>query len=185
MIIYEKIKEKYSPEELKERVGRSAYFRMQDNKPVKLNALYSKLDLKDIKYSEEDLIKDYPQYEKYIEKKTLLNIIKNGYSVEYLSKENDINVLVAHVWKGFNYNSQKYDGKEDVLKLLKIDYDISNFKLEIYKRHIELYGDKEELEKFREKFSIDRQVLYEKYKEKWHLAFDGLLAEYIKIKSRS
>ncbi len=180
MIIYDKIRQKYELGELKSLLGVQLYYKFKNNKPVELYSLGRKLELSDISYSVDEFIEDYPKYNDFVEKASLINVMKTGQTVSGIMKNYHIGDFYKHIKTGFNYNSRIYKDKNDILSLLAIDYDISKFKLEIYKRHVELYGEKEDLEAFREKFSIDHQVLYEKYKEKWHLAFDGLLAEYIK-----
>ena len=45
--------------------------------------------------------------------------------------------------------------------------------------------NRKELINFREKFKITHPVLYEPIKKKFHLAFDGMLADYLKLFSKS
>lgn len=179
MILYEKILEKYSLEEIKNAVSQKAYYKLKKNEEYKVLS-FAKLDLTKIEYNVNEFIKDYPQYKEHVEKETLLNLFKHGVTVEHIHK-NSVRNFYKHIRDGFIYKSKLYKGKTNLLKLLVIDYDISNFRLEKYTRHIELYGDKNQLEKFREHYKISYGIIYEKFKEEWHLAFDGLLAEYIKV----
>ena len=77
----------------------------------------------------------------------------------------------------FDYNSSKTENIQNTFRVNHIGYDIDKFRLETYGRHIELYGKKEELEYFKNKYDTDHLVLFETYKQEWHLAFNGLLAE--------
>lgn len=81
--------------------------------------------------------------------------------------------------KGLNFNSESpnFDKLIDTFGI-KVNY--NSFKIDIYSKHIELFGDKEKLINFKEKYGIEHDVLFEPIKNEWHLAFDGFLAEYIK-----
>ena len=91
--------------------------------------------------------------------------------------------LILKFKNGFWYNS-KASNLKNIINKLVINYDISNFKIEFYKEHIELYGDKELLEAFKNTFNLQEGIYYEKYKSSWHLAFSGLLADYITYKEK-
>lgn len=141
------------------------------------------MDLEEVGYTFEDYLKDFKdQAENYKEKRTLFNILKAGYTPSDFGGPTFFKMLK----EGFNYNSNviKRRGTEEILEVLDIDCNLEryNLKLETYKRHIELYGAKEDLENFQKDFSIKQPVLWEKEKEEWHLAFDGLLCESIKYK---
>ncbi|MGB6127543.1 MAG: hypothetical protein WBG30_02235 [Psychrilyobacter sp.] len=58
--------------------------------------------------------------------------------------------------------------------------DITNFKLTIFEGHVELHGEKELLEDFRNLYKIKYEVLWDQTEDSFHLAFGGILAEYIK-----
>jgi len=65
--------------------------------------------------------------------------------------------------------SNVYIGKKEVLKYFEFDIDLSKFTYKIYRRHTELYGEKEDLEYFKEQYKIGQPVLMEKEMDTWHL----------------
>ncbi|MGL5124076.1 MAG: hypothetical protein ACRC6K_07975 [Fusobacteriaceae bacterium] len=169
MIIHKKIKKIDKQYEIKEGVRYT------------LNKIFKKYDNAAVKYTYEDFLKDYGlRYKEYKELKTLFNILIKGYSPTSYLTSNFYNFLV----KGFNYNAKivKEENLEKLLDVLHIECSINNYSLilEKHRRHIELYGEKDNLEKFKEDYRIEEPILYEKFKEKWHLAFDGILAEYLR-----
>ena len=181
MILYKKLKERYG-DKLKGKLTERLYNKVAAGKSFYLhNIVKCGIDLEDLGYTFEDYLVDFKeQADKYAEKKTLFNVLKKGYVPGNFSSS----TFEKYLKKGFNYNSQiakKEDG-EKILEVLDIDCDLDNYnlRLEIYKRHIELYGAREDLERFQEDFSIKQPVLWEKEKEKWHLAFGGLLCGYIR-----
>jgi len=185
MILYEKLKGKYG-ENLKEKLTERLYHKIAAKKSFYLhNVVKCGIDLEDLGYTFEDYVEDFrDQANKYVEKKTVYNIIKKGYAPGSF-----VNTTFADYLKeGFNYNSKiiKKERAEEILEVLDIDCDLEryNLRLETYKRHIELYGAKEDLESFQEDFSIKQPILWENKKEKWHLAFDGLLCECIKMRNK-
>ncbi len=140
------------------------------------------IDLDRIGYTYEDFINDYgDKYENYEEKRTIFNILKTGESIHtFLVKNKVSSWFRAMLRAGFDYNSNKTDNIQNTFGVIYVEYDIDKFRLETYDRHIELYGEKEDIEVFRKKYAIDHPVLFEPYKQEWHLAFDGLFAEYIR-----
>lgn len=136
------------------------------------------IDVKKIGYTLEDFKYDYPKYKDFVEIESVFNILIQGIPLKNAIVSNpNFNRILR---KGFYYNSTMLTSDE-IRKYIVIHYDISDFKIEFYKNHVELYGDKEKLEGFKKKFNLNEDVFYEKYKESWHLAFKGLLAEYIRI----
>lgn len=158
-----------------------------NNKTLAIPPLYTisqYIDLDYINYTPLDLKKDYKKYSNYKEIETVFNILKQGHSVnEYLFKSKVDQDLILKFKNGFWYNS-KASNLKNIINKLVINYDISNFKIEFYKEHIELYGDKELLEAFKNTFNLQEGIYYEKYKSSWHLAFSGLLADYITYKEK-
>lgn len=185
MILYEKLKSKYGVD-LKKKLSERLYYKMVANKEFYLhNIVKCGVDLDDLVYTFEDYLADFKyQADKYMEKRTLFNILKKGCTPGSYSSP----TFEEYLRKGFNYNSQivKGEDKEKYLDVLEIDCDLEkyNLRLEIYRRHIELYGNKEDLERFQKDFSIKQSVLWEKKKGEWHLAFDGLLCEYLRNKNK-
>ncbi|GLI58315.1 hypothetical protein PM10SUCC1_38290 [Propionigenium maris DSM 9537] len=181
MILYEKLKNKYG-DNLKEKLSERLYHKMAAKKSFYLhNIVKCGVDLDELGYTFEDYLEDFRhQADKYAEKRTLFNILKKGYAPGGYSSS----TFQEYLRKGFNSNSQIVRGedREEILDVLDIDCDLARYNLrcEVYRRHIELYGAKEDLERFQEDFSIKQSILWEKRKEEWHLAFDGLLADYIK-----
>lgn len=184
MILYEKLKSKYG-DNLKEKLSERLYHKMAAKKSFYLhNIVKCGVDLDELGYTFKDYLEDFRgQADKYMEKRTLFNILKKGYAPGGYSSY----TFQEYLRKGFNYNSQIVRGgeKERLLDVLDIECVPAryNLRFEVYRRHIELYGDKEDLERFQGDFNIKQPVLWEKRKEEWQLAFDGLLCEYIRHKN--
>ncbi|MEJ6466608.1 hypothetical protein [Fusobacterium ulcerans] len=186
-ILKEKVINKYSLNQLKEILPQKLLYYFMNNKTLAIPPLYTisqYIDLDYINYTPSDLKKDYKKYSNYKEIETVFNILKQGHSVnEYLFKSKVDQDLILKFKNGFWYNS-KASNLKNIINKLVINYDISNFKIEFYKEHIELYGDKELLEAFKNTFNLQEGIYYEKYKSSWHLAFSGLLADYITYKEK-
>lgn len=180
MIIYDKLKQLYSSEELKNKLGDYVYyycFFSNNEKDVKLDKLaHSISDLRDF-YSFEEFTLDFPNFVlKYKELRTIYNILISGKKISDFLKLH--NKILKQLYYGFYSETKSF--VYDQLKYISIDYDISKFEYAFFKRHIELYGEKNELTKFKEKHKIDQKILWEFQKETWHIAIAGLLAEKIR-----
>lgn len=81
---------------------------------------------------------------------------------------------------GIDFNSIFENGYK-IIKFMKYKIDVSNFKIVKYETHVELFGNPEQLKIFKEKYNLRFEVIYEPYKKSWHLAFNGILADYIRI----
>lgn len=185
-IIKEKITNYYSIEELRKKCKKFIFSYLTTNKERKTPALYEitkSVDITNIGYTLEDFKKDYPEMNDFKEIRTIFNIYSSGLSMEGYCKKKGMppKGLPTLLKRGFFYNSTVFI---KMLEVIKIEYNISNFKIEFYKNHIELYGDKENLEKFKNLYCLEEKVYYEIYKDSWHLAFRGLLAEYIRLKEK-
>lgn len=179
-ILTEKIFNHYSKKELGDILSPKVFTQLSTNTKILpwFSELAKVIDIKKIGYTLEDFKHDYPKYHDFIEIETVFNILSQGISLRDITLTNSNFNRVLR--KGFYYNSTMLHSDE-IRKYIIIHYDISDFKIEFYKNHIELYGDKEKLEEFKKKFNLNEDVFYEKYKESWHLAFKGLLAECIRI----
>ena len=178
MIIYKKLLERYSLEQMKNILGDyDFYYNFLNNRINNLDRIAKLISLKDF-YTFDDFGKDFGEkYKKYSEKKTVYNILIAGISVADFLKLNKI--ILNQLYKGFIMESISFSKEQ--LPYISIDYDISKFEVAFFENHIELYGKKEELENFKVKFKIEQKILWESYKETWHLAFSGLLAEKIRF----
>ena len=179
-ILTEKIFNHYSKKELGDILSPKVFTQLSTNTKILpwFSELAKVIDIKKIGYTLEDFKHDYPKYKDFTEIESLFKILSQGISLRDIAIFNSNFHTVLK--KGFYYNSTVLKPSE-IEKYIVIHYDISDFKIEFYKNHIELYGDKEKLEEFKKKFNLSEDVFYEKYKESWHLAFKGLLAEYIRI----
>ena len=176
-----KLLEHYSETDIKEKIDKSHFSNMKsDKKFTSLDTVAKSIDIKKINYNIDDFIDDYPQYKKHKEIKTIYNIQIDGETVSGLSDRNKCSTLFSHIKDGFDYNSNDYINKGDVLKYFDFEIDLSNFKTKIFKRHTELYGDKEALELIRDMYKITHPVSLAKEKDTWHLAFDGMLNDWIR-----
>ena len=181
MKLISRILEVYSEEEVSSKIDRNQISNMKnDKKFTSLDAIAKNLDLKRINYSVDDFLDDYPQYKKHKEIKTIYNIQMNGETVGGLSDKNSCSSLFGHIKDGFDFTSTAYVDKKEVLKYFEFDIDLSDFRVRTFKKHTKLYGAKEELEKFKEKYKITYPIAFDNEMEKWHLAFDGMLNDWIR-----
>ncbi|MCF0163425.1 MAG: hypothetical protein HUJ88_12720 [Fusobacterium necrophorum] len=177
MIIYDKLTKLYSTDELKKILGSYIYYYgfRKNNVDIKLDLIAKIIDLRQI-YSYEDFMQDYGKKYRVKETKTLYNILISGHKLnDFVNLHKEIS---RALYKGFYSESKSFVYEQ--LKYIDIDYDISQFTYSFFKKHIELYGDKNELVKFKEKHKIDQKILWEFQKETWHIAIAGLLAEKIR-----
>lgn len=184
MILYDKIKAKYSKEEIIKFLGGPTGRRLwREELNIHPGYISSRIELKELNYTIDDFFKDYSKsYSHYKEKKMTYNMVMKGYSIYKLRNEfkleSQFNNLII---KGFNYNSITLNVYK-VFNVLGIEVDLSHFTVDLYKTHIELFGEKEDLEKFKDRYGIKWELWYEPYRKSWHLAFNGCLAEYIRSK---
>lgn len=176
-IIYEKLLNKYNEKELKEKLSISMFGRLKRGEFVKLETIASRIDIFPIGYTYSDFLEDYGEkYKNYKEKKTLFNLLKAGKVMRQLSLENGLleTAIIGALVKGFTEKAEgfsillPYLGEIEELKkdLLPLDYTL-------FDNHIEIYSDRENLEKFREKYSIEFMILFHPKKQIDHLAFEG------------
>lgn len=181
MSIFKKLLTKYSYFEIETKLGERVYTKFKDGTRIPpLTRLAKDFDVKSLGYTVEEFRNDYPQYEKQKEIRTLFNIQVEGQTVSGLMKEHHVPTLFKHLENGFDFNSNAYIGKKEILKYFEFDIDLSKFKYKIYRRHTELYGSKEDLENFKEQYKINQAVLMEKEMDTWHLAFDGMMNDWIR-----
>lgn len=181
MKLLSRLLECYSEDEVKEKIDRNQFSNMKNNKKfTSLDTIAKSMDVKKTNYNVFDFLEDYPQYKKHKEIKTIYNIQINGDTVSGLSERNKCSTLFGHTKDGFDFNSNAYVGKPEVLNYFDFDIDLSKFTIKILKRHTELYGEKKELDSFRERYQITHQVSLEKELNTWHLAFDGMLNDWIR-----
>ncbi|MDY3059290.1 MAG: hypothetical protein SOR11_04740 [Fusobacterium sp.] len=187
MIIIDKIIEKYSKEEIYKLLPRITARNIIFNRKtlIKAGVLAKYISFDEIGYTLDDYISDYKADKKYKEVKYVFEILRSGKNIGQLAKENDMTDQLDYILKhGFDFNSNGLNLYK-VIDIFKIKVDIKKMELEKFENHIELYGEEKELINFREKFKITHPVLYEPIKKKFHLAFDGMLADYLKLYSKS
>lgn len=180
-IIKEKILKLYSKEELRTLCSNHLFHYLTRNHIKSTPRLCEVAKYLNVKrfYTIDDFIQDYPLLINFKEFKSVYKIYCTGVSLKEFELQHGITngILIRYLKKGFFYNSQVLNS---VVPHLAIDYNIDNFEVEIYDTHIELYGNKQELLDFKKKYNLQENPYLEIYKNKWHLAFSGLLAEYIK-----
>lgn len=181
MIIYDKIKKKYSKYEIEEIFPRiTARKIIFERDTVRMDIIAKNISLEEIGYTLQDYLQDYGKDKIYKEIGMVFEIYKQGMGIgSFISKHELSDHLSYLLLKGIDYNTTMPNGYK-VIKLFNIKVDFSKFTIDKYDTHIELFGDREELKAFKEKFQINHDVLFEPIKRSWHLAFDGMLAEYIK-----
>ena len=182
MIAYSKIHAIYSKDEIYKMFPRiSARKIIFSRDIIKINILAKYCDFKKINYSINDLKEDYPHLAEYKSLDIAYKIYSSGYSVKEFYQKHGIGSFLENIIRnGLNFNSNFENGYK-IIEFMGYKIDISNFKVDKYDIHIELFGEKEQLIAFKEKYNLKFEVLYEPYKKSWHLAFNGILADYIKI----
>lgn len=139
------------------------------------------VNLKKIRYNYDDFLEDYAsELKNKTEKYLLWQIWKKGYSINsFIIKNNISTALDRHLRYGIDNNST-FKNQSLVVELWKPKLDLKIFKVTTFETHIELHGKKELLENFRELHKIKYEVLWDQTENSYHLAFGGILAEYIK-----
>lgn len=184
-IIKKKVLEKYNVDEIKNMCAEKFFnnnFKKNTHFCSDLFTFAKYFDINQLSYTIEDFKQDYPEIVlNYKEIETVFSLYKNGKPLKFYERERNYKTgsFINSLRNGFYYNSITL---LKMLDLLVITYDISDFKVEYYKEHIELYGEKEKLEEFKSKYDLKERVYFELYKNSWHLATRGLLAEYIRLK---
>ncbi len=186
MILYDRLKEKYTRAELISLLGNASAGRIwREEINLHPTTISKKIDIKQLDYSFEDFFEDYDfLYKDHLEKYMIYNLFIEGVSVASLIKQYNLeSLLYVFLKKGFNYNSTS-NNLHLIFSFLGICIDTSSFTIDFYKRHVELFGTKEDIKAFKERYDIKYDLYYEPYRKSWHLAFDGCLAEHIRKKSR-
>ncbi|MEJ6467345.1 hypothetical protein [Fusobacterium ulcerans] len=181
MIIYDKIKTKYNKNEISQLFPRiTARNIIYEKTIIKIGVIAKFVSFDFIDYSLQDYIEDYEADKIYKEVEYVYQILASGKNIGQIAAENSLSDNFDYMLKrGLNFNSDGINSYK-IIDILKIEVNISKFKLDKYPIHIELFGEKEDLLEFKEKFKIEREVLFEPIKKSWHLAFNGMLAEYIR-----
>lgn len=181
MVIYDKIKAKYTKEEIYNLFPRiTARNIIYERTIIKIGIIAKFVSFDFINYTLEDYIKDYSSDKIYKEIEYVYQILAFGKNIGKIAVENGLSDNFDYMLKnGINFNSEGINSYK-IIDILKIQVDVSRFKIDKYLIHIELFGEKGDLLKFKEKFKIKQEVLFEPIKKSWHLAFDGMLAEYLK-----
>lgn len=185
MILYDKLKERYTRPELISLLGNASAGRIwREEINLHPTTISKKIDIKQLDYSFKDFFEDYDfLYKDHVEKDMIYNLFIKGLPIKTLIEKYNLESLIyIFLKKGFNYNSTS-NNLHLIFDYLGIYIDTSNFTIDCYKRHIELFGTKEALKAFKDQYGIKYDLYYESYKKSWHLAFDGCLAEYIKGKN--
>lgn len=181
MILYDKIKQRYSVNQIYKIFPKmSARTILLELGKIRIDVVIKYISFADIDYSLNDYIIDYEADKKYKEVKYVYKLLQQGKSIGGVAKKNGMTDHIDRMLKkGLDFNSEGRNTYK-IIDILKIKINIDKFKLEKYNDHIELYSNEENLNKFKEKYKISHPVLYEPFKKSYHLAFDGMLAEYIK-----
>ena len=182
MIIYSKINSIYSKDEIYNMFPRiSARKIIFSRDIIKINILAKYCSFKKINYTIEDLKIDYPHFIEYKGLDIAYKIYSSGYSVKSFYQKNNIGSYLEYIVRnGIDFNSVFENGYK-IIKFMNYKIDVSKFKIDKYDTHIELFGSSEQLTAFKEKYNIKYDILYEPYKASWHLAFNGILADYIRV----
>lgn len=184
MILYTKLKKHYTIKGLRKLLPiMTARHIINNEKRVRIQTLPKYIDFKELGYSSADLAEDYPELKAtYKEFEIVYKIFLMKKSINEFKEELGLtDAFDYYLKRGINFNSESPNFYK-IIDILKIPIKYKDFKIDIYPNHIELFGDKQKLIDFKEKYEIEHPVLLEPIKNEWHLAFDGFLAEYIKRK---
>lgn len=181
--IYEKLLKYYTEKEIKDKLGEAAARRLKKGEFVKLETIANRIEIKD--YTYEDFLEDYGEkYKNYKEKRNLYSfLLKAPKSMRQLSIEHGLldTTIVNYFLKGF---TDKADGFNIILPYLwdteELKKDMKTLDYKIFDNHIEIYGEKQILEEFKEKYNIPYKIIFHSKLEIWHLAFDGRVEKIIK-----
>lgn len=184
MIIYDKIKNRYNKDEIYELFPRiTARNIIFERNIVKAGVLVKFISFDEINYTLDDFISDYQADKKYKEVHYVYKILNSGKNIGQLARENGMTDQLSYLLKqGMDFNSEGLNLYK-LIDIFNIDIDIKKIKIDIYDTHVEFFGEKERLQTFKENFAIKHPVLFEPLKKNWHIAFDGMLAEYIQKSS--
>ena len=179
-VLYKKLLKVYSLKELYSLFDKRTIERLNSESKSFLTTFSKKIDLDRINYTHLDFINDFPYMKKYKETEVIFKIYKNGMSLKEYSKTHGFNndSFLNALKNGINYNKEfhiKYF-QEFIPKFLEIE----DFEVIIFNTHCEFYGEFEKLENFKTKNLIKQNVLLDKFKNEYHLAFNGHLFEIIK-----
>jgi len=184
MILYDKLKERYTRKEIIKIFDDTLAGRIwRGDKSVFIHTISNKIDLYNLEYSFDNFQEDYgDKYQHNKEMLMLYQIFMKGYNLNRLSKKYNLESQFRNLLRdGFDYNCSS---KNIYLtfELLGIQVDTVPFSIDIYETHVELFGSKGDLENFKEQYALKYDLYYEPYRKSWHLAFNGCLADYIKSK---
>lgn len=182
MIAYSKIRAVYSKDEIYKmfpiHTARKIIFHRST---IKINVLVKYCNFKKINYTLNDLQEDYPNFANYKGAEIAYKIYSQGSSITDFWRKHQIGPHLENLIRsGIDFNSTVENGYK-IIKFMEYKINIKMFKVDKYDTHVELFGEKEDLIKFKEKYNLRFEVIYEPYKKSWHLAFNGMLAEYIKV----
>lgn len=182
MIIYDKICRKYTKTEINQmvdsRTARKIYY---NRETIPIGKICKMFSFDDIGYTLQDAIIDYEINKTYKEYEHVFNLLKKGYTINFITVRYELTASFEYMLKyGLNYNSDAKNGYK-IIDILKIDIPLESFTIDKYETHIELFGKKEDLEKFKEKYNIHYNIIFEPFKKQWHLAFNGMLADWIRF----
>lgn len=181
--IYKKLSKYYTEKEIRDKLGDAAARRLKIGEFIKLETIANRIEIKD--YTFEDFMEDYGEkYKNYKEKKNLYNfLLKAPKSMRQLSIENGLldTTIVNYFLKGF---TDKAEGFNVIIPYLwdteELRKDMKTLDYKIFDTHVEIYGEKEKLEVFKEKYNIPYKIIFHSKFEIWHLAFDGRVEKIIK-----
>lgn len=161
----------------------SEYRRKQLNKKafISLYTLVEFINLDSIGYTFEDCLTDYEDKLKNQKEKFIIwKLWSKGYSVNSFQEKFSISSsFQRQIRDGIDYNSE-FRGDKYLIDLLELKLNLKDFKIVYYDTHIELFGEEKLLKEFRDKFDLNYDVIWEKDQQSYHLAFAGLLANYIR-----
>lgn len=184
-ILISKLEKKGLLEDLKKKVGEHRRKKLNKKEFVPLFEIVKHISLDTIGYTFKDCLIDYhDKLEGQTEKEIVWKLWSKGYSPYIFERENNLSSCFSKYIKyGIKYDSE-FTGQNQLMEFMELDLNLSRFKVVEYSSHIELFGKESELITFRDKYKLGYDVIWEKENKSYHLAFAGLLAEYIK-KTRS
>ncbi len=160
MILYEKLLKKYSDVEIKETLGRHQHESIKVREKTNLDIIASKINLSVIDYTLEDFKIDFAyKYSHYMHQDILYNMFMQGTTPRQVALKNNFHVdhfsEALHLGIGQRSKVWLY-----VSPYMDFDYsNIKEFEIDMNAERVALFGDKDKLEEFKNKYNIEYPVL--------------------------
>ena len=173
-ILYEKLITKYS-NKLYHFFDHRTTSKLKTKELPLPNTISNKIDFDYIDYTCSDFAIDYTKYSDYKEIEMIFKIIKTGVGIHRYAENRNFNIynFISILKNGIDYYNEVHI--RYFYEFIPKNFDLSRFEVILYAEHCEIYGDYYELLEFKETNKIKDGVIFDKFKNKYHIAFNGYL----------